>query len=333
VVNLGGVGNRAWTSPELASQSDDNWATAAPLVTDDASNYLYATGFGFNVPPNAVVLGITAFVERSSLLGLGIMDHHVQLVSGGAVEPTDRFHGGLWGASDLVVAYGGSSDRWGHGWTAAEVNVPGFGLAFAARFAETAGNDWARVDQIRLQVDYGCVIAPPPACTSGSTGPVGPFSVVTLPGAGVAWQAADDARIADDLRAQAPALAPNRPASNYLYASGFEFNLPASALVRGITVFVERSSLAGYGIVDQHVQLVRGGALQPVDRPRSDRWTATDLLVAYGGADDLWGQGWTAADLNAPGFGLAFAARFADIAGNDWPQVDEIRIQVDYTCP
>ncbi len=64
-------------------------------------------------------------------------------------------------------------------------------------------------------------------------------------------------------------------------------------------------------------------------------WTRDYLDVIYGGPTELWGEQWTAADINDPGFGAALSATYEFMAGNDWAKVDTVSITVDYlaTCP
>jgi len=149
-----GIGTRAWTSTDNARISDNLYAQVTAMIPGEESNYLTATGFGFGVPANASIYGISVFIERSSLSGAGIVDDHVQIVKGGVVQPQDKFASGIWGTTDAVISYGGASDLWGQVWTPADVNASNFGVALSARYANTAGNDWPRVDEIRIQVYY-----------------------------------------------------------------------------------------------------------------------------------------------------------------------------------
>jgi hypothetical protein len=54
--------------------------------------------------------------------------------------------------------------------------------------------------------------------------------------------------------------------------------------------------------------------------------------VTYGGPTDRWGESWTAASVNDPGFGAAIQTRYTFTAGNNDAGVDAVRITV-YYCP
>src|SRR5207245_208698 len=58
----GGVtGTNVWTNPSSAQSSTDSQAsaTASPSTTGGATHYLKCTGFGFTLPSNATVDGIS----------------------------------------------------------------------------------------------------------------------------------------------------------------------------------------------------------------------------------------------------------------------------------
>jgi hypothetical protein len=63
-------------------------------------------------------------------------------------------------------------------------------------------------------------------------------------------------------------------------------------------------------------------------------WPATNTLVTYGGATDLWGTTWSPADINSPRFGVSIAAKtFADFKNDSQARVDTVTIVVYYTPP
>lgn len=135
----------------------------------------------------------------------------------------------------------------------------------------------------------------------------------------------------DDLSASYAGLA----ASNYLFARDFGVNVPDGAHIRGIVVEWQRKAL-GAGIKDAQVAIVRNGAIGADNHARSEDWpsAANPMWGSYGLGDgatggdstDLWGEDWTAADINGQGFGVALAVASGPAF------VSRVRVTVSY-CP
>ena len=122
--------------------------------------------------------------------------------------------------------------------------------------------------------------------------------------------------------------------TRYLQCLNYGFNLPSGAIINGITVRVSRRSnrTSNGGSRDAMMRLVRDGVIGSTDRATSTLYTTTEVAEAHGGAADLWGQTWTAADVNASNFGAAFAATKPQSAGSSHTiSVDVISISIDYT--
>ena len=152
--------------------------------------------------------------------------------------------------------------------------------------------------------------------------------MVSDPSIGVnVWGSPGNATASDDVKAFA-AVGSGAP-TQYLKATGFGFSIPASAVIRGIEVAVERNS-AFANAHDNAVRIVKGGAIGTADRSIAPPWTMPpDAVTTYGGASDLWGESWTAADINGAGFGAAISA--TDGVSGDLVQVDHIAITVSYS--
>ncbi|CAD5370283.1 conserved exported hypothetical protein [Rubrivivax sp. A210] len=122
--------------------------------------------------------------------------------------------------------------------------------------------------------------------------------------------------------------------SRYLQCLNYGFSIPAGAAINGITVTVNRRSnrTTNGGSRDALMRIVKGGAVGASDRATATTYTTTEVAEAHGGSTDLWGETWTAADINAADFGAAFAATKPSIAGfSHTVSVDLIAITVDYT--
>jgi len=117
--------------------------------------------------------------------------------------------------------------------------------------------------------------------------------------------------------------------SHWLKTTGFGFTLPTTALIAGIVVSVERQGSAAFAIEDWGVSLVKGGAIGWSWHLSTERWPTSDAAKIYGTSHDLWGQEWSASDINASNFGVAVAAQSVNAAAV--AKVDAVTITVYYT--
>jgi cysteine-rich repeat protein len=175
----------------------------------------------------------------------------------------------------------------------------------------------------------GASVVAAAVCLAGSAamalsqGPNSPGTAVNDSSVGIAaWSFTDQVAASDDSNAIASVP------SQYLKATDFGFSLPPTAAVEGITVTVEKSSAAGT-VFDASVRIVKGGTVTGTDHkePPANVWPTTDVVVSYGGSSDLWGETWTAADVNAAGFGVAVAAGDSF----DTAAIDHITITLTYS--
>lgn len=119
--------------------------------------------------------------------------------------------------------------------------------------------------------------------------------------------------------------------SNYLKATNYGFAIPAGSTINGIEVFVERKGSQADTVKDYRVRAVKGGATGSTDKASATYWPTSDGSATYGGAADLWGETWTADDINDAGFGAALAAVNDDAIAERTASVDHISITVHYT--
>src|SRR5579862_6286432 len=118
--------------------------------------------------------------------------------------------------------------------------------------------------------------------------------------------------------------------SEYLKATNFGFALQPTDIVLGIEVAIQKQvSASGQIAHDNGVFIVKAGAIGGTDHSDPNPWpTPTPPPSIYGGATDLWGQTWTATDINSAGFGVAIAAK--DSVSGALAQVDSFAITVFY---
>ncbi|MBI5889668.1 MAG: DUF11 domain-containing protein [Nitrosomonadales bacterium] len=169
------------------------------------------------------------------------------------------------------------------------------------------------------------------ACPTGASVTASPGACVDVAGIGSRIWTTLDADVSDNTYATTT-LGDNQQ-SHYLECTGYGFAIPAGATINGITVNVERSATgANSPIRDLAMRIVRAGAIGATDRSTATTWPITDTVEAHGGAADLWGLGWTAADINSANFGAALAAYKNGTNGGTFTvNVDHMPITVNYT--
>lgn len=143
------VGTVSWSDASNAGATDNQYATAAS--TTAISHYLNAQGFGFAIPADATIDGITLGVECKSS-GNSIKDYDVFLLKAGAVAGSDGSVG-TWSTTEATRSYGGAAAMWGTTWTPAEVNAADFGCVIAVEIT-SASLRTASVDYITITVTY-----------------------------------------------------------------------------------------------------------------------------------------------------------------------------------
>ncbi len=90
--NVAGVGVTAWSNTSNIVSTNNSFATIV-LESDNLSNYLQATNYGFSIPAGSVIDGIEVLINRkaSQDAGVGnyIKDNNVQILKGGVVQATN----------------------------------------------------------------------------------------------------------------------------------------------------------------------------------------------------------------------------------------------------
>ena len=148
----------------------------------------------------------------------------------------------------------------------------------------------------------------------------------------VSWLTPSNATNSDDLRSFTSATI-SKLTTPGLYASNFNFNIPAGATITGITVIIERQSTDNKNrALDDIVSLVKNGALAGSNYKNATKWdvaaTAVDENVTYGtGTTDLWGTTWTVADMNNASTGVILSV---NSSGAIIPAVDMMQMRVYY---
>lgn len=170
----------------------------------------------------------------------------------------------------------------------------------------------------------------PTIALADSNGPNSPSTTSNDTTVGtVNFSSLSNATASDDARATA-SLA-GSAVSRYLKAQSFGFSIPNGSTINGITVQVERRASSDGAISDNSIRIVKGGTIGSTNKASAAYWATGEAIVSYGGASDLWGETWTAADINASTFGVVVSAKRDSGGGNRTAEIDHVKITVDYT--
>lgn len=151
--SVAGVGSVGWTNAQNAVSNNDQNATIT--LNNQTSNYLRTTNYGFNLPAEAIITGITVYIgRRESGIGTGtdVRDAGVYLLKAGSIVGNNHaYTADEWPATEQEATYGGPSDTWGTAWSAGEVNASNFGVSL--HINSVVKRD-AFVDYIIVSVTY-----------------------------------------------------------------------------------------------------------------------------------------------------------------------------------
>jgi len=144
--------------------------------------------------------------------------------------------------------------------------------------------------------------------SSASVGPDAPATAVSDPAVGsVAWMNPTYAEASDGSYATATlTLTP----SEYLKLTNFGFAIPTGSTINGIVVEVQRANIGSGTVIDNAIRIVKSdGSIGTTDKSSATAWPSSEAYATYGGAGDLWGETWTATDINNSNFGVAISAQ------------------------
>lgn len=152
-----------WSDPGNAATDSATFASTIGAI-DGPADWLWADQFGFSIPDDAVVTGITATIRRFSTADSStdyILDEHVALSVGGTISGENLAKTALpdnrWPTIVDTAIYGGESEQWGVSLTPLEVNTSAFGFALiAGHFPDPRSQSPpnARVEFMSLEVFY-----------------------------------------------------------------------------------------------------------------------------------------------------------------------------------
>lgn len=125
-----------------------------------------------------------------------------------------------------------------------------------------------------------------------------------------------------------------------IYAKNFGFSIPSGATIVGILCEYNRKcniATATRKTILIHAYAAKADGTYSTTNMADDgvRWPATAATVSLGSSSNLWGESWTAADINDPDFGISFTGYqlSTDTSMTVISYVDFIRFTVYYTNP
>lgn len=118
--------------------------------------------------------------------------------------------------------------------------------------------------------------------------------------------------------------------TTYLKATNFGFEIPTGAVIDGVEALVHHTS---FGICDDEVKIVLANtAIGSTNKATGYSTGGAFESVVYGGSDDLWGESWTASDINSTNLGVVWSGLGFGLGGvGNGVSVDYIRMRVYYT--
>lgn len=127
-------------------------------------------------------------------------------------------------------------------------------------------------------------------------------------------------------------------ASNALRATSLSMGVTAGSTINGIVVEIHRKGEVSASGYDAYLHLMKDGSSlvgsnkgDPAGNGGGGKWPTSLTTATYGSSSDLWGTTWTAAEVNAAGFGVSLEA--SALHTGQSLSVDFIRVTVYYTAP
>ncbi len=125
----------------------------SPPESYDQTAVLRATGFGFEIPAGATILGVKVEIVEIASGVNAITDATVELTEVGSENKATT---DFWAPNnDNYAAYGGEADLWGCELTPEIVNDADFGVLIGAKLSTAVHSSWtASIDHVRVTVYY-----------------------------------------------------------------------------------------------------------------------------------------------------------------------------------
>jgi hypothetical protein len=149
-------GNSSWLASSgisTAIQSSDGIYLRSDLGSNQSSNVLNMTGFGFNIPSFSTINGITVTIKRRADRAGQLNDKNIRLILSGNQTGDNKFSSTAWSSIDATIKYGSATDKWGlQSISPSSLNSISFGIALQVQNGATANA--ALIDYVSVTVSY-----------------------------------------------------------------------------------------------------------------------------------------------------------------------------------
>ena len=128
------IGTVDWTTPNNIKVDDSTSANIDFGATERATYYLKATNFGFALPSNSDITGITVTVKELNDKGSSThyaKDVNVKLIKAGTIQTVNKGNNLDRAETVTTTTYGGINDTWSDTWAYTDINNSGFGVALS----------------------------------------------------------------------------------------------------------------------------------------------------------------------------------------------------------
>ena len=151
-------GSWHWNNPTFALVDSTTVASVTLGGTGDGTYWLHITNFGFAIPSDATINGITVKFRRKSNTANDIVTDSIRLFNsagagtllGAAKPPTYA----LWPTTAAVETFGGAADLWSWTPVIATINSSTFGVQIAAIDDASGSGDIPAIEVVWINITY-----------------------------------------------------------------------------------------------------------------------------------------------------------------------------------
>lgn len=369
VVNWSGAqsGTGIWTNTSNALTENGSYSSVdidgAGEVNARWSQYLYASNFNFNIPSGTTVTGFSVRIKGycSAFTEFSL----VQLATSSTTAVgNNKANGEDLAGTNTNYFYGTAVDLWGTNLSTATINSSGFGVLVQVYTWNNFDIVTAYIDAIELtvyaeggaitaggKIDFafdelanGGLLVNSESLTQaryniqlGAPGNISAFPAnVGTASWGVgfaAWSNSSNALTSNDSYATASVgdMLVNSQTTQTLVVTGFNFTIPQSASIIGITVGIEAKG-DNSNVKITRVQLTKSGTGSVGDNKANNTYVSTsDVIYNFGGQQDLWNTTWSVAEVNSNTFGVGVEMTYSPVLEEFvTAYIDSIQIRIDY---
>ena len=120
--------------------------------------------------------------------------------------------------------------------------------------------------------------------------------------------------------------------SEYIKGTNYGFTIPTGSTINGIEVTIEEGRNNYALAYEDEVKIIKANGAYGTQNKATNTLSTALNVYTLGGASDLWGEAWTASDINDTDFGVALSVKVLTVFKYPAPAfVGYIKIKVYYT--